>query len=111
MLSGWVADYMQNVRLHGLRSNTCPTCEMSAGELGTNIKNYRASDSQRYEQYGYEKRFPGSKSDGIQVMFPGLGLNLGKNILHGLHQVSAPDLHTPDMLHTVYLRWFKHMMD
>jgi len=97
--------------LHGLKSNACPTCEVPAGKLGTNIKNYRARDYARYVRYGYENRFPGSKSDGTHVKLGGLGINLGQNVFDGLYWVSAPDLHTPDMLHTVYLRLFKHMMD
>ena len=40
ILSAWVADHMENVTLHGLKSNACPTCEVPAEELGTNIKNY-----------------------------------------------------------------------
>jgi len=82
-----------------------------AGEFGTNIKNYRARDYTRYERYGYENRFPGSKSDGTHVKFRGLDINLGQNLFHGLQRVSAPDLHTPDMHHTVYLGLFKHIMD
>ena len=35
----------------------------------------------------------------------------GPNVFCGLYRVSVPDLHTPDMLHTVYLGLFKHMMD
>ena len=101
----------KNVTLHGLKSNACPTCEVPAGEFGTNIKNYRARDYTRYERYGYENRFPGSKSDGTHVKFRGLDINLGQNLFHGLQRVSAPDLHTPDMHHTVYLGLFKHMMD
>jgi len=58
-----------------------------------------------------KSRFRGSKSDCTQVMFQGFAINLGQNVLHRLHRVSAPDLHTPDMLHTVYLGLFKHMMD
>jgi len=111
ILSAWVADHMENVTPHGLKSNVCPTGEVPAGELGTNIKNYRARDYARYERYAYENQFPGSKSDGTHVKFPGLGINLGQNGFHGLNRVSAPDLHTPDMLHTVCLGLFKHMMD
>jgi len=51
------------------------------------------------------------KADGTHVKFRGLGINLGQSFLHGLHRVSAPDLHTADMLYTVYLGLFKHMMD
>ena len=36
---------------------------------------------------------------------------MGRGIFDGLHRVSAPDLHMPDLLHTIYLRLFKHMMD
>jgi len=111
ILSAWVADHMENVTLHGLKSNASPTCEVPAGELGTNIKNYGARDYARYKRYGYENRFPGSKPDGTHVKFRGLGLNLGQNVFHGLHRVSEADLYTPDMLHTVYLGLFKHMMD
>jgi len=111
ILSAWVADHMENMTLHGLKSNACHTCEVPAGKLGTNIKNYRARDYARYERYEYKNRFPGSKSDGTHVKFRRLGINLGQNVFHGLHRVSAPDLHTWDMLHTVYLGLFKHMMD
>ena len=38
------------------------------------------------------------------------GINLGQNVFRGLHRVSGPDLHTGDMVHTVYLGLFKHMM-
>jgi len=40
IFSAWVADDMGNVKLHRLNSNACPTCEVPARELGTNIKNY-----------------------------------------------------------------------
>jgi len=111
ILSAWVADHLENVTPHGLKSNACPTCEVPAWELGTNIKNYRARDYARYERYGYENRFPGSKSDGTHVKFRGLGINLGQKVFNGVHRVSAPDLHTLDMLHTVYAGLFKYMMD
>jgi len=101
ILSAWVVDHMENVTLHGLQSNACPTYKVPAGELGINIKNYRARDYVRYERYGCENRFPVSKSDGTHIKFPGLGINLGQNVFHVLHRVSVPDLHTPDMLHTV----------
>ena len=36
---------------------------------------------------------------------------MGPGVFHGLYRVSAPDLHLPDLLHTIYLGLFKHMMD
>jgi len=49
-LSARVADHMENVTVHGLKSNACPTCEVPAGELGTIIKNYRGGDYAIYER-------------------------------------------------------------
>jgi len=43
-------------------------------------------------------------------MFETLGMDLEKNVFHGLHPVLAPGLHKPDLLHTVYLGLFKHLM-
>ena len=102
---------MKNVTLEGLKSNACSSCEVPAGELGTNIKNYRAKDYTRYERSGYSNRLPSSKSDSPHVKFRGLGINLGQKVFHGLYRVSVPDLHIPNMLHTVYLGLFKNMMD
>jgi len=38
-------------------------------------------------------------------------MDLEKNVFHGLHRLSVPALHKPDLLHTVYLGLFKHLMD
>ena len=34
-----------------------------------------------------------------------------QNVFQGLVRVSKPELHKPDMLHTIYLGLFKHMLD
>ena len=41
ILSVWIADHMEKVALHGIKSNTCPKCEVRLGELGTD-------DSRKY---------------------------------------------------------------
>jgi len=38
-------------------------------------------------------------------------LGIGQNIFHRLDRVLASNLYKPDMLHTIYLVSFKHMMD
>jgi len=38
-------------------------------------------------------------------------LSIGQNIFHSLNWVSASDLYKLEMLHTIYLGLFKHMMD
>ena len=35
ILSTWIADHMENVALHRIKSNACPKCEVPLGELGT----------------------------------------------------------------------------
>ena len=36
---------------------------------------------------------------------------MGPGFVHRLYRVSAPDLDMPDLLHTIYLGLFKHLMD
>jgi len=44
ILAGCIADHMENVALHGLKSNICPACQVPMGELGSNIKVYPSQD-------------------------------------------------------------------
>jgi len=106
ILFAGIADDMENVALHGMKSNVCPKCEVLPGELETNANSHRARDYARYERCERE-----SASDNSRTMFEMLGINLEKNVFHGLHRVSVPSLHRPDLLDTVYLGLFKHLMD
>jgi len=106
IFSAWIADHIENVALHGIKSNVCPQCEVLPGELGTDANSHRARDYARYERCERE-----SASDDSRTMFETLGIDLEKNVFPGLHRVSAPGLHKPDLLHTVYLGLFKHLMD
>jgi len=36
ILSAWIEDHMENVVLHGLKTNASPKCEVLTNELGTN---------------------------------------------------------------------------
>jgi len=109
ILSAWIADYRENVVLHGLKSNTYPKCEVHTHELGTNAKNYRTRDYARYQRYKPEIQNTGLESDDDHVMCDNLGI--GQTIFHRLERVSTSDLYKPDMLLTIYLGLFKHMMD
>jgi len=109
ILSAWIVDHMENVALHGLKTNACPECQVPTYELGTNAKNYRSRDYARYQRYKPENANSGSESDNDHVMSDNLGI--GQNIVHRPHRVSASDLYKPDMLNTIYLGLFKHIMD
>ena len=110
ILSGWIADHMENVLLHGIKSNACPKCEIPTEALGIPSVSHRARDYTRYETY--ERNFSHrSDSDHPLHKLEKLGIKIGQNLFHGLPRVSPPDLPKPDMLHTVYLGLFKHLMD
>jgi len=119
ILAAWIADLMENVALHeiksnvcplhGIKSNVCPRYEVPAVELGTNMKVYPVRDYTIYYHYDYENWI--GETDHADITPESRGIRLGQNVFYGLNQVSPSDLHKPDMLHTVYLGLFKHMMD
>ena len=109
ILAAWIADHMENVTLHGIKSNVCPTCEVPTRELGSNRKVYPVRDYARYHHYDNENWL--AETDDNDITPQSLGIRLGHNVFYELNRVSPPDLHKPDMLHTVYLGLFKHLMD
>ena len=61
ILSSWLADHMENVNIHGIKTNRCPICMVSPSQLGMLPKSpynhrdyadyerlYQAGDSDRY---------------------------------------------------------------
>jgi len=42
IMSGWIVDRMANVTLHGIKSNTCPKCEVPPEELGSRAGHHPA---------------------------------------------------------------------
>ena len=106
ILSAWIADHEDNLAVHRIKANVCPKCEVLLGKLGTDTNSHRARDYARYECCERE-----SAMDDSRTMFETLGSDLEKNVFHGLHRVSAPALHKPDLLHTVYLGLFKYLME
>ena len=111
ILSAWIADHMEHVALHGVKSNSCPKCMVLPWELGNEAK-YSARDYTEYEYCERRNVLESSRSDSdnannannTDVTFDTLRINIGPGVFHGLYRVSAPDLHVPDLLHTIYLR-------
>jgi len=50
IMSEWIVDHMENVTLHGIKSNACPKCEVPPEELGSQAGHHRARDYARYER-------------------------------------------------------------
>ena len=98
---------MENMALHGVKSNSCTKCKVLPWELRNDAK-YSVSDYTEYECCERENRLqsPGSGSDDANDAdgtFVTLKINMGPGVFYGLYRVSAPDLHVPDLLHTIYL--------
>jgi len=111
LMSGWIADHMENVTQHGIKSNACPKCEVPPEELGSRAGHHRARDCARYE---CENPYLDSEThDAAHARYTNEthGMKRGQNVFQGLVGVSTHDLHKPDMLHTIYPGLFKHMMD
>jgi len=51
IISGWIADNMENVTLHGIKSNACPKCEVPPEEFASPAGHHRARDYARYQRY------------------------------------------------------------
>ena len=53
-MSGWIADHIENISLHGIKSNACPKYEVPPEELESGANDHRPRDYARYERYEYE---------------------------------------------------------
>ena len=115
--SAWIADHMEYMALHGVKSNSGAKCKVLPWELA-NDGMYSARYYTEYEYCERENRFQSPRSDSdnaentekADLTFDTLRIDMGPGVFHGLSRVLAPDLHVPDLLHTIYLGLFKHMM-
>jgi len=89
-----------------VKSNVCSTCDVLPGELGSNANSHHARHYSRYDYCKCE-----AASNDPPTMFETLSIDFKKQLFHKLHLVSAPGLHKPDLLYTVYLGVFMHLMD
>jgi len=62
IMSAWIADHMENITLHWIKSNTCPKCEVAPEELGSRAGHQRAGDYARCECYKREGLSPDSET-------------------------------------------------
>jgi len=97
IMSWWIADHMENVTLHGIKSNACPKCEVPPEELGSRAGYHRARDYTRYQRYERENPSLDSEThDGAHARYTNEthGIKRGQNLFQGLVRVSTPDLHS-----------------
>jgi len=111
ILSGWIADNMENVFLHKIKSNTCHKCKVPTEDLGIPLVRLSARYYTIYDRYHAENETHCTEIEHCRDTLETHGIKIGQNVVHRLPKVSPPDLHQPDMLHTLYLGLFKHIMD
>jgi hypothetical protein len=116
VLAAWIADYMEYAKLLHLKKQACPVCTVEDHQLGADFR-----PSYPMRQYNeYYRRY---------VLLHGLGSgsNMEKNeastyfvnqrvkpyfnVFWRLQRVQPERLHTPDLLHGIYLGLLKHLMD
>jgi len=96
ILAAWMADHMENVALHGIKSNICPRCKVPAVDLVTNMKVYPVRDYAIYQHYAYENWI--GEADHADITPESRGIRVGQNVFYGLKRVSPSDLLKPDRL-------------
>ncbi|KAF8414646.1 hypothetical protein BGX38DRAFT_1281763 [Terfezia claveryi] len=105
VLSAWLADHMENVNIHDIKTNRCPVCIVSPRELGILRKKsqpmhnhaayenlYRAGDLERLDDAGIK---PFENALWVQLQVLG---------------IQPPDMVRGDILHNILLGILKHLM-
>ena len=83
IMSSWIADHMQSVSLHGIKSNASPKCEVTPEEIGSGANHYRPRDYARYERYEYENAtFDSETHDAARARYTNEthGIKRGQNV-------------------------------
>jgi len=62
-MSVLIANHIENVTLHGIKSSACPKCEVPPEELGSRAGHHRATDYVRYERYECESPMVDSETN------------------------------------------------
>ena len=110
----WIADYRENVSLHGIKSKACPKCEGPPQELESWSGHHCPRDYAGYKYYEHKNISLDSEThDAAHAPYPNEthGIKSAQKTFQELVRVLTPDLHKPHMLHTTYLGHFKHMRD
>jgi len=114
IMSGGIADHMGNLTLNRIKSNPCPKCEVPSDELESQAGHHRARDDAKYERYKHENPSLDCETHNAahaRDTNETHRVKRGQHVFLGLVRVSTPALLKPDMLHTIYLGLFKHMID
>ena len=120
IVSSWLADHMQNVNIHGVKTNVCPISVATDTQLGILAKT--PYDLRNHE--GYEQLY--QDGDVTRYVFRDLmawkqlptlislnvaGIKPFSNTLWTIRGITPPNLIRGDNLHNILLGMKKHLME
>jgi DNA-directed RNA polymerase subunit N (RpoN/RPB10)/oligoribonuclease (3'-5' exoribonuclease) len=116
VICAWIADYVENVNLHSIRSGFCPVCEAPKSSLGNRFCGKHASRdysdySERLEE-AYDSVLVNGKQDRNEAAdyLDSLGVRLTEGVFWSQKSTRLATAAAPEILHTVYLGVLQHMM-
>ena len=124
ILAAWLTDHMEYIDIFCIKKDCCPVCEVSSKQLGMslaelqadNLRPLRRRDYQRYIRLQQTILDDSTSAQRREVSIHNLedrGIRGPKwilNVLSELPYVHPNLLHTPDLLHGVYLGLLDHLM-
>jgi len=94
---------MENVILHGIASNRCPSCIIPTEKLGEHSETgYPTRSHQDYIAAYKESDATSLHASGVKNI---------QNALWSIPSLNPPDLVQADILHNILLGLFEHLMD
>jgi hypothetical protein len=111
-LGAWIADHMEYVVLLGLKTTSCPQCEVPLNELGDDVLRAPTRDYAAYEEMknDVEDRTEAEKLR-VNQQLKAIGVNGGQIALCNLYGVRPETLHKPDLLHGIYKGVFENALE
>ena len=83
ILSGWIANHMEHVLLHGIKSNACPKCEVPTEDLGIPWMSQCTRDYTKYDHYQCQNKTHRTEIQQSRDTLETLGIKIGQTFFMG----------------------------
>ena len=121
ILAAWLADHMEYIEIFNIKKDCCPVCEVTMDQLGMSAKELLVDVKTQPHQRNYRKCaiLQGIAKDSSRTKehrniavrkLDERGTRGTPVVLTELPSVQPNLLHTPDLLHGIYLGLLKHLM-
>ena len=116
VLAAWIADHIEYAKLFHLKKQACPVCTVEDHQLGADSHPFYPARhyNKYYRRYlllnSIESGSNTEKNETI-TFFDNQRVKPYFNVFWRLPRVRPERLHTPDLLHGIYLGLLKHLMD